>query len=82
MMCPILFTSSGTGEISCYTFVPKPVGKAIGLSAKEWLEQVVPLIGGKAGGSPEVAQCKGDKPDAVQQAIETGLAFVKGKTEK
>jgi len=37
---------------------------------------------GKAGGSPEVAQCKGEQPGAVEQAIETGLAFVKGKTEK
>jgi hypothetical protein len=48
--------------------VPKAVGKATGLDAKAMVEQIAPIIGGKAGGSAEIAMCSGSNDSFVPDA--------------
>lgn len=79
---PVMFFGADEKNVSCYAFVPKAVGKSSGLSAKEWLDQVVPLIGGKSGGSAEVAQCMGDQPSKISEAITIATKFVQTRFEK
>ena len=67
------------GALQCNCLVPKPIGKASGLSAKQWIAEVAALIGGKPGGSDEVAQCRGDNLDKLAEALEVASKFAKEK---
>lgn len=60
----MFFSVAADQSIQCNCIVPKAVSKATGLSAKEWLGEISALIGGKPGGSDEVAQCRGDTGDS------------------
>eukprot|EP00729_Bicosta_minor_P002701 gene2701-16136_t len=67
------------GAIQCYCIVPKGVNKATGLSAKEWVGEVGSIIGGKVGGSDEVAQCRGDQAAKLTEAIELATKYATAK---
>jgi alanyl-tRNA synthetase len=46
-----------------------------GLTAKAWIDHVVPVIEGKGGGKDVTAQATGSKPQAVQEAIKLATDF-------
>lgn len=50
-----------------------------GLSAKQWINEVCGVIGGKGGGKDTNAQGTGDKIEAVDQAMEVATKFAKLK---
>ena len=75
----VMFFSVHEGVAACMALVPKKIGKETGLNAKEWLDAVVAVIGGKSGGSAEIAQCRGDAVDKVAEAIEVAKAFAATK---
>jgi len=70
----VWFGADATG-VQVNALVPKAVGKATGLDAKAMVEQIAPIIGGKAGGSAEIAMCSGSNVDKVEEAIEVAKAF-------
>ena len=51
----------------------------VGLTAKSWVDQVVPLIAGKGGGKDLSAQATGTKTDALSEALKTATEFAKLK---
>jgi alanyl-tRNA synthetase len=75
----VMFFSAGDGAVQCNCVVPKKVFKETGLSATEWMTAVNAVIGGKLGGSDEVAQTKGDQPAKIGEAIEAAKAFAASK---
>lgn len=52
---------------------------AAGLSAKQWVSEVVPLISGKGGGSDASAQATGSACDALSEALKTAIKFAELK---
>jgi len=66
------------GKILCMSCVPKATVK-VGLTAKSWVDQVVPLIAGKGGGKDLSAQATGTKTDALSEALKTATEFAKLK---
>lgn len=56
---------------------PKYVEK--GLSAKEWAEAIVTIVGGKAGGNEKTSQGVGSEVAKVEQAKTAALAFANSK---
>ena len=66
------------GAIQCSAVVPKAIAKAGTISAKDWVECVAAIIGGKTGGSAEVGACRGDVLK-LDEAIEAGKKFAAAK---
>jgi alanyl-tRNA synthetase len=48
-----------------------------GLSAGEWVKQVAPVIGGRGGGKPDLAQAGGKHPENLKQALREAAEFMK-----
>jgi len=67
------------GAMQCNCIVPKPIFKATGLSAKQWIAEVAGIIGGKPGGSDEVAQCRGESPEKVEEALAFAMKYAADK---
>lgn len=79
LMCPdtaAMFFSvdESTNKIFCLAAVPK-ISNDKGLSASEWVQSVVPIIGGKGGGKAESAQASGNNPEGLKKAIATAENF-------
>jgi len=71
----IMLLSPVEDAVACMACVPKSVNKATGFSALAWIEEVLPLIGGKKGGKEMVAQTRGDTPSKTDEAIEVARAY-------
>ena len=56
--------------------VTDDVFKSIGLKAGDLINDVAPIVGGKGGGRPTLAQAGGSKPDRLNEALE---AFTEAK---
>lgn len=65
-------------KILCMSCVPETAHPS-GLNAKEWVDQVVPLIQGKGGGKELSAQATGTKTDALNEAVQVATEFAKLK---
>jgi alanyl-tRNA synthetase len=70
--------SEEEGAIQCSAVVPKAIAKAGTISAKEWVESISSIIGGKTGGSAEVGNCRGDVLK-LDEAIEAAKKFAAAK---
>ncbi|XP_041375479.1 alanine--tRNA ligase, cytoplasmic-like [Gigantopelta aegis] len=71
-------TDPDAGKILCMSCVPK--GKATnGLSAKDWVDQVVPIINGKGGGRELSAQATGSNVMGLDEAIKLATNFAQLK---
>lgn len=67
-----------TSKILCMSCVPKSsVSK--GLNAKDWVNEVVPVIRGKCGGKDLSAQATGTNPDGLQEALDIATKFAQMK---
>ncbi|XP_021371285.1 alanine--tRNA ligase, cytoplasmic-like isoform X2 [Mizuhopecten yessoensis] len=65
-------------KILCMSCVPKSsVSK--GLNAKDWVNEVVPVIQGKCGGKDLAAQATGSNTDGLQEAINMATKFAQMK---
>lgn len=79
--CPgvaVLLLSTDQKKVSIVAQVP-PELVAKGLKANEWAQAVAPVVSGKGGGKPEVAQAAGSDPSKVQDAVAAALLFGKQK---
>jgi alanyl-tRNA synthetase len=65
--------------VQCNCVVPKAIAKEKGLSAKAWIESIAGLVGGKVGGSNEVAQIRGDNPEKIAEALEVAREYASSK---
>ncbi|KAK7478207.1 hypothetical protein BaRGS_00030568 [Batillaria attramentaria] len=65
-------------KILCMCSVPKAVASN-GLNAKEWVDQVVGVIGGKCGGKDVSAQATGSNPGAITEAMSIAKDFANMK---
>lgn len=67
-----------TNKIFCLAAVPKnAIDK--GLLASEWIQSVVPVIGGKGGGKAESGQASGSKPASLIEAMDIAEKFANVK---
>ena len=48
-----------------------------GLSAGEWVKQVAPIVGGRGGGKPDLAQAGGKQPENIKPALKEAAEFMK-----
>ena len=74
----ILFLSHDDSKVIAVASVPKSVVKS-GLTAKEWIQQVNPVISGKGGGKDETAQASGSKVTSVEEALQVARNFAQSK---
>ena len=76
----MLVHSTACRATSLLSYAPlQDVNKKTGFSALEWLETVIPLIGGKSGGKELVAQTRGNVPQKTEEAVELATKFAKEK---
>jgi alanyl-tRNA synthetase len=52
---------------------------ARGLSAGDWIKELAPLVGGRGGGRPDMAQGGGPDPAGLAQVLERAREWVLGK---
>lgn len=69
---------SDTNKILCMCAVPTEVA-GNGLNAKEWIDQVVGVIGGKGGGKDVSAQATGSNPSGITEAMNIARDFANMK---
>lgn len=67
-----------SNKIFCLAAVPKSLNEK-GLLASEWVQSVVPVIGGKGGGKAESAQASGNNVKALDEAIKVAREFANSK---
>lgn len=67
-----------SNKIFCLAAVPKSLNEK-GLLASEWVQSVVPVIGGKGGGKAESAQASGNNVNALDEAIKVAREFANSK---
>lgn len=67
-----------SNKIFCLAAVPKPLVDR-GLLASEWVQSIVPTLGGKGGGKSESAQASGNNPRALHEAITIAQNFAQSK---
>ncbi|XP_067937856.1 alanine--tRNA ligase, cytoplasmic-like [Watersipora subatra] len=66
------------GKILCMSCVPKEAINK-GLKAKEWVEQVSPLLNGKGGGKDASAQATGSNISGCDEAMKLSIEYIKLK---
>ncbi len=49
------------------------------IKAGDVIREIAPMVGGKGGGRPDLAQAGGNNPEGVKAAFDSALALVKGK---
>lgn len=67
-----------SNKIFCLAAVPKSLNEK-GLVASEWVQSVVPVIGGKGGGKAESAQASGNNVKALDEAMKIAREFANSK---
>ncbi|XP_026487710.2 alanine--tRNA ligase, cytoplasmic [Vanessa tameamea] len=67
-----------SNKIFCLVAVPKNLIEK-GLLASEWIQSIVPIIGGKGGGKAESAQASGNNIRALDEAIKKAREFATSK---
>ncbi|XP_047545346.1 alanine--tRNA ligase, cytoplasmic [Vanessa atalanta] len=67
-----------SNKIFCLVAVPKNLIEK-GLLASEWIQSIVPIIGGKGGGKAESAQASGNNIRALDDAIKKAREFATSK---
>ncbi|XP_050360511.1 alanine--tRNA ligase, cytoplasmic [Nymphalis io] len=67
-----------SSKIFCLVAVPKNLNEK-GLLASEWIQSIVPIIGGKGGGKAESAQASGTNIRALNEAIKVAREFATSK---
>lgn len=70
---PLCVIAPGSDKLLAVCQTPK--GHAV--SAKDWLAQIMNVVGGKGGGSPQKAQGTGS-PENQGEAIRVAHAFIGG----
>ncbi|XP_067651201.1 alanine--tRNA ligase, cytoplasmic-like [Haliotis asinina] len=71
-------TDEESGKILCMSCVPKEVASN-GLTAKAWVDHVVPTIKGKGGGKDVSAQATGSNVEGLQEALKLATEFAQLK---
>ncbi|XP_041975973.1 alanine--tRNA ligase, cytoplasmic [Aricia agestis] len=69
-----------SNKIFCLAAVPKSLVER-GLTASDWVQSVVHLMGGKGGGKSESAQASGNNPKCLEEAIKTARDFALSKLQ-
>jgi alanyl-tRNA synthetase len=72
----VLLGSRGEGRALLLLSFAKEM-TARGLHAGKIVGEMAPLVGGKGGGKPEVAQAGGKKPDGLKEALDLGLERIR-----
>ena len=72
------------GQIQCCCVVPKAITMETGLSAKQWVTAIAGCIGVQRapGGSDQVGQCRGTRPDQVNAATTIAIAYAEERLAK
>ena len=76
----IVLASASAGKISLVAGVTKDRTDTI--DATDLVNQVALKVGGKGGGRPDMAQAGGNNPDALQEALEGVVPWVRAKLEQ
>ncbi|MFH1419326.1 MAG: DHHA1 domain-containing protein, partial [Planctomycetota bacterium] len=58
---------------------PDAVGK--GVKAGDLIKAMAPIVGGKGGGRPDMAQGGGTKPESIPDAVREATVWLRGKLE-
>jgi len=73
----IVLATVQDGKVSIIAGVTKSlIGK---LKANDLVQQIAPMIDGKGGGRPDMAQAGGSNAEKLAQALESAKLFIKGK---
>jgi len=71
----VLLATSADGKVTLIAGMSKDA-VARGLKAGDLIKEIAPLVGGKGGGRPDMAQGGGADPEAVPQALEAAAAWI------
>ncbi len=74
----VLLISAGSDKVSMIAGMSKAV-VAKGAKAGDLIKEIAPLVGGRGGGRPDMAQGGGDDPAGVAAAIEKAAEWIQGK---
>jgi alanyl-tRNA synthetase len=75
----MLLASDGSGASSKVLVLAALTKDVVsrGLHAGKWAGQIAPLVGGRGGGKPDMAQAGGNDPSAVPKASQAAWAWVR-----
>ncbi len=71
---PFVLAGAKEGRVSLIALVPAELSKK--LSAGKLIQTIAPLVGGKGGGRPEMAQAGGSDPSGIAAALESARALM------
>jgi len=72
----------GQYVVAAVTRTAVPVARALGLSARDVLQSVLPLVGGRGGGKDDVAQGGGSDPSGIDAALAAVVATVRAVVDR
>ena len=72
----VLLGCRGDGKVMLIAGVTDDLVKA-GLKAGDWVKQTAPIVAGKGGGRPNMAQAGGKDPEKLPEAIEAAKTFAR-----
>jgi alanyl-tRNA synthetase len=67
------------GKVLLVAMVSDELVKAGKLKAGDWVKQIAPIVGGRGGGKPTLAQAGGKTPRKLPEALTTAADFAKQK---
>jgi len=50
-----------------------------GFHAGDWIGVIAPVVGGRGGGKPDLAQAGGKNPEKIDEAMKAAIDFMKSK---
>ncbi|HVR38568.1 MAG TPA: DHHA1 domain-containing protein, partial [Thermoanaerobaculia bacterium] len=72
---PIVLAGAKDGHVALVAVVPKPLTSKI--QANKIIQQLAPIVGGKGGGKPDLAQAGGKDADKLDAALDQAAATVR-----
>ncbi|MEE8170558.1 MAG: DHHA1 domain-containing protein, partial [Phycisphaerae bacterium] len=74
----VLFAAAADGRVVLLAAMTPDLVKR-GVKAGDLIREVAPIVGGKGGGRPDMAQGGGSEPGKIGEAIDRGRAWLRAK---
>ena len=76
--CPVFLAASSDDKVTLIAGMSKTVVKQ-GVKAGDLIKEIAPIVGGRGGGRPDMAQGGGNDPSAIPQAIKRAKTWLNDK---